>query len=301
MHTIKIDTREKDLIKLLPAFIKEDTFMTNKIHIVVCPLDIGDFILENSSGEEIIIFERKSVQDLASSIQDGRYNEQSMRLNATPLHNHNIQYIIEGSIDTYRNKYSRITKEAIYSAMFSLNYYKGFSVMRSENVAETGTYIVKVIKKILRDTQKPPFYTNMVENMVDTNTGMNTGMNANANTIVNANTIKSINEMEHINAPIPDYTSVIKRVKKDNITPENIGSVILSQIPGISNVISKVILDKYGSLYELMITLHNEPNILNNETYVTQKGQTRRISHKCIQSIKDFLLYKKQNIISIET
>ena len=30
------------------------------------------------------------------------------------------------------------------------------------------------------------------------------------------------------------YTNVVHKVKKKNITPENIGEIILSQIPGIS-------------------------------------------------------------------
>lgn len=279
MYTLKIDIREKDLLKLIPALIK-DNDLEKKVVISNCSLDIGDFIIEKNNksreNEELIIFERKSIKDLAASIQDGRYNEQSLRLNSIPLHNHNIYYIIEGSIDKYYNKYCRVTKEAIYSSIFSLNYYKGFSVLRTDNVFETGTFIVKILKKMLRDTTKEPYFTEIINNQ-------NGGTES----------------KQHLTQP--EYTNVVKRVKKDNITPENIGSVILSQIPGISGTISKVIMDKYGSLYELMLKLHENPNLLNNETYVTSKGQTRRISHKCVQSIKEFILYKRENVIKINT
>lgn len=283
MYNLKIDVREKELIKIIPDLIKENK-IDDKINVLFCSLDVGDFIIENGSGknEELVIIERKSVSDLASSIQDGRYNEQSLRLESTSLHNHNIIYLIEGSIDKYYNKYCRVKKESIYSSIFSLNYYKGFSVLRTVNVNETGTFIVKILKKMLRDTSKPPYFTNTQNNALNNE-------NTSNKDIINQNVIK------------PDYSGVVKRVKKDNITPENIGSIILSQIPGISGTISKVIMDKYGSLYELLLKLHENPNLLNNETYVTSKGQTRRISHKCIQSIKDYILYKRDSVIHIDT
>ena len=49
-----------------------------------------------------LIFERKSLADLISSIKDGRYIEQSFRLSECSLDNHNIYYIIfrrKSSID----------------------------------------------------------------------------------------------------------------------------------------------------------------------------------------------------------
>ena len=51
-------------------------------------LAVGDIILENDKGEVVIIFERKTLYDLAASIRDGRYNEQSFRLNKENIHNH---------------------------------------------------------------------------------------------------------------------------------------------------------------------------------------------------------------------
>ena len=57
-------------------------------------LHIGDVVFEDDSGKPIIIFERKTLMDLAASIKDGRYNEQSFRLDKEPAHNHNIIYII---------------------------------------------------------------------------------------------------------------------------------------------------------------------------------------------------------------
>ena len=44
----------------------------------------------NTEKEEKLVIERKSINDLLSSIKDGRYAEQSYRLNGLPNHNHNI-------------------------------------------------------------------------------------------------------------------------------------------------------------------------------------------------------------------
>lgn len=67
-------------------------------------LHIGDIVLEDSTGKQILVFERKTLNDLAASIKDGRYNEQSFRLDKEAIHNHNIIYIIEGDIERYNEK-----------------------------------------------------------------------------------------------------------------------------------------------------------------------------------------------------
>ena len=94
MVEVKVDYREKKLIKLLTLFNKEYDL---KLKITVENLDIGDIILYKNEKEKIII-ERKTLKDLESSLKDGRYIEQSYRLNGYTLHNHNIIYLIEGCI-----------------------------------------------------------------------------------------------------------------------------------------------------------------------------------------------------------
>ena len=61
-------------------------------------LDIGDFIIKDDNDEIKMIFERKTIADLMSSIKDGRYKEQSYRLSQFPLNNHHIFYVIEGNL-----------------------------------------------------------------------------------------------------------------------------------------------------------------------------------------------------------
>ena len=58
-------------------------------------LPIGDVIISNDDREEKLIIERKTMRDLASSIRDNRYNEQSYRLDECQIHNHNISPLHE--------------------------------------------------------------------------------------------------------------------------------------------------------------------------------------------------------------
>ena len=89
-------------------------------------LDVGDFhIYKNNKDLPDFIIERKSINDLLSSIKDGRYNEQSFRLNNFPIHNHNIYYLIEGSIEYIKNEQN---KKIVYSSIFTISHFKGFSI-----------------------------------------------------------------------------------------------------------------------------------------------------------------------------
>ena len=67
---IKVDSREKDLQNKLSYYIASIPAFRN-LKIVVENLPIGDVIISNNNDDELII-ERKSVNDLLSSIKDGR-------------------------------------------------------------------------------------------------------------------------------------------------------------------------------------------------------------------------------------
>ena len=70
------------------ADVTGDAGEIDKIHkINKLQLPVGDVILEDNSGNTILIFERKTLYDLAASIKDGRYNEQSFRLDKEKMHN----------------------------------------------------------------------------------------------------------------------------------------------------------------------------------------------------------------------
>ena len=226
-------------------------------------MDLGDIAI-HLDDEEIILMERKKLSDLASSIRDGRYNEQSYRLNGNSLHNHNIMYIVEGNMCRYNGKFSKVKPETLYVTMFCLQYFKGFSVFRTMDITETAEYILRITDKLRREKDKYGFY-----------------------------------HSQFVEKP-KSYTNVVKKVKKENVTPDNIGSIILSQIPGVSSKTAEVIIDKYKTILNLLQCLEKDNNCLNNLTYNTAKGQARRISQKSVKNIIQYLLCQKSSVIKID-
>jgi ERCC4-type nuclease len=263
---IQIDNRETQLILHIKKLIEFNCNFKD-LQFQINNLPIGDIILSKNENE-FVIFERKTIGDLVSSIRDGRYEEQSHRLSGSNFHNHNIIYLIEGDIQKFQifNK-SSLDKNTIYSALFSLNYYKGFSVLRTMNIEETAFYICNTANKINK-------------NLLDNKTGFYNNCSSN------------LAEPEDI-----PYVNVVKKVKKDNITPENIGEIMLCQIPGISATTANVIMNKYKSINNLLDILKTIPSDLENITYLNNKSQTRKLNKTCVNNIKKYLV-QEENVQS---
>ena len=80
---IQLDIRERDLADALKELIIKNINFSN-IRIEYLALALGDIILMEDNIEKIII-ERKTINDLFASIKDGRYKEQSFRLNSLTI------------------------------------------------------------------------------------------------------------------------------------------------------------------------------------------------------------------------
>lgn len=261
---IKVDNRERSLIKLLNALKTQYKF--NHIEIQIEKLDIGDIIIEKKE-KELLIVERKSLNDLASSIKDGRYDEQSFRLSNYKIPNHNIVYLLEGNMFTWEDKRRKMQSKTLYTAMFSLNYFKGFSVIKTNDIMETAEYILRFTDKLSREKSKQAYYL----------------------------------QNEEIVGQNKKYCEVVSKVKKNNLTPENIGEIILSQIPGVNATTSMAVLKQFGSLYDLLKALERDQTCLDKLKYETKNGEMRRISKTSVRNIVQYLLYQKSNVIKITT
>jgi ERCC4-type nuclease len=267
---IRLDNREQELIRLCKHFIETGP-MYNGLEIAVEPLPIGDVIL-TESGIDKVILERKSLGDLASSIKDGRYEEQSYRLNGLPHHNHNILYLIEGdmnklnSLNTFKD---RTDKTSLYSAMLSLNYYKGFSVLRSMNIEESALMICNMAYKLNKSPEKKAYYSNI---------------HTQSNDVFISN-----EESTEPQQASSDYCGVVKKVKKENITPENIGEIMLCQIPGISSTSAIAIMKEFKTIKNLLAMVNENECCLKDISYVNTKGQTRKINKTVIANIIKYL------------
>jgi ERCC4-type nuclease len=283
---VKIDIRETDLLQQITQHITNiPIFKSIVVKSEVLP--IGDIIICDEKEEKLII-ERKSVSDLLSSIKDGRYEEQSYRLNGLNHHNHNIIYLVEGDVNRV-NRFKandNLEKLTLYSAMFSLNYYKGFSVFRSFSLEESATIICNMAYKLEKEvlSGKKAFYQNCIpnkESLIE-NQPLEGGNNIQEDTLEQNEKVQSEK----------DYVGVIKKVKKENITPDNIGEIMLCQIPGISSVTALAIMEKYKSLPNLIKEIDNNNDCLKDITSTNAKGQIRKINKTSIANIVKFLLKK---------
>lgn len=273
VFSIKVDYREKQLLQFINEKLKDN----QDINVTSENLPLGDVILCDNKGNEKVIIERKTMLDLANSIQDGRYKEQSFRLQQIDLHNHNIMFIIEGKCSEHDLRYSRVKQPALYSACVSLFYYEGFSLFRTYNTYETAEFIIRMAMKLIRDTKKQSFYDK--EHIIPITTDVS-------------------NIIQEDSTSSQSYTEVSKRIKKNNITPENIGEIILSQIPSISTTTSKAIMEKCGGSFSSLIqNIQNDKDYLKNVTYITSSGQSRHISKTSIHNIINYLCYEKDNVI----
>lgn len=251
-----------DIMKAQPA---------NSLQLSKRVIPLGDILIHTDDDKEICIIERKSLSDLLASIKDGRYEEQSHRLlHASGLLPHNILYIIEGMTSQIRTTQE---KKMVYSAMTSLHFFKGFSVFRSNSVQETAEMIIWMSDKIHRSLLdgKTLAYTNVPKEPTDIE-----------------QTSQPIAETPK---PVPEnYANVVKKVKKENLTPENIGIVLLSQIPSVSTVSATALMERFHSVYNLLVEIKKNPECMNGMTYSTN-GKQRKISKLVIENIQKYLAF----------
>lgn len=256
---IILDNREQALY---------DKMSPSNLNILMKPLCIGDAII-GTEETPIIIIERKSLADLIASIRDGRYKEQSYRLkHASGVHTHNIIYVIEGMFSTLR---SPVEKTQVISAITSLSHFKGFSVLRTSSIQETADLILGIYSKIKKEYEKgsvPAFLAaNQTKEVHAENPGEIPG-----------------------ESPIDHYATFAKKTKKDNITPENMGEIILSQIPGIHATTARAILAPFqGKISPLIAALESGDESIANITYMTN-GKTRKINRTALENVRKYLL-----------
>jgi crossover junction endonuclease MUS81 len=273
---IILDDRENALLENMKNTINLQPIFQN-INLSKKQLPLGDIIIsrtntveninsDNSDKQNIILIERKTVSDLLSSIKDGRYEEQSHRLiHASGFPKHNIFYVIEGTFSFLKPA----EKQTLYSAITSLSVFKGFSVYHTATIQETGEWILYMADKIRRDFEKGKLLNYSVS-------------------------LES--ESEKVVQP-KEYSNMVQKVKRENITPGNINEILLCQIPGISSVSAKAILNKFDGSFLKLLTVVQSPDtegLFKDIVLESTNGKTRKISKACITSIFTFL--KRENI-----
>ena len=279
---IKIDCREKALLEECNKQQLINDSSSQFIKIISENIPLGDIIIYDDNNNEKLIIERKTLLDLAASIRDGRYTEQGFRLQQCSMHNHNIIYLIEGDLRYYKPFKSTIDKKALLSSMVSINYFKGFSLFRTITLTETAEWLLQLTRKLHKESALTAYYEKTITETPSENTEI-------------------INDC---------YSSAMKRVKKENINPTNIGEIMLSQIPGVSNASAIAIMSKYSTIQNLIQKLATDDKALLTISISDKSGKLRKINKTCILNIYKYLLGEKnkqevevisnENAISLE-
>ena len=310
---ITIDYREKELIEMIRLKLletesepemeevkgKKKERGIEKIKIKVENLKLGDIVISDNvdnicfgNDNELLLFERKSLNDLASSIKDGRYAEQSFRLSGyESVPNHNIVYIIEGDLSKWKEntKYNgRVNKKTLLSSMCSMLYYKGFSVIRTMNMTETCELILNWGDKLQKEKgTKNPYYNGVGGSKMEK-------QELEPEQAQPAEPTQPAEPAEPAEpGPVREshYCDVfkIKKEKNGNITPGNIGEIMLCTIPGISSKTAIVIMKEFKTINGLIKSLEKDARCLN-KIYMETNGKKRKISSQCIENIRNYLL-----------
>jgi ERCC4-type nuclease len=242
--TITVDCREQKLLDEMKRLQSAEVTFKD-ITIVTENLLLGDIHIKTENHN--VLIERKTVDDLLASIRDGRYDEQSYRLQTQQ----NVYYFIEGKV--------RRSQQTVYSSILSLGYFKGFSVIKTDDLKETANMILYFAIKLNRENAKLPFMSKPPP-------------------------VKGEEEDDI-------YASLIQKKKNDNITVGNFPEIVLCQIPSVNHTYASVIMKQYeNNLMKLIAALQEDPHCLDNLTYTTSTNKIRKISKTCLQNIVKFLL-----------
>lgn len=270
---LKVDIRETQLIQLLETEIAIPTSPYKGIAIIIESLELGDIMICNK-----LLVERKSVSDLYASIIDKRYEEQGYRLTHSGHPNHNIMYLIEGDIMRHKQK------QMLSSAVASINYFKGFSVYRTNNIQETCYFLLNTAKKL--DKEMKEGKTGYYESSIFSSTGI-----SQSKTISTMEDQKEEEPERVENIPTEkDYISVVKSCKKENITENNIDEIMLCQIPSISSQTAIALTTHFGGIKEMIkeYELHGV-EILNGIKVKNSKGKETKLNKTVTQNLCRFL------------
>jgi ERCC4-type nuclease len=282
------------VIDKAPVVCKHEAHTLEKSRLV-----IGDATLRSDHDDndaDIILFERKTLTDLAASIRDGRYKEQSFRMNQyCELANHNIIYIIEGDMAKYADKTpgaNPISKKALYSAMFRMLYLKGFSVFRTSNVRETADLILYFADKYdaVPAGERKPFYRNKTKPTTTPTKHEDQDQDPKQEEQQQEQEQEQEQEQQQEPKSGATYSSTFKHKERSSqIVPENIGEIMISAIPFVSSKTASAIMSEYKTITKLIEAMQKDRTCLNH-IYTSGPSGNRKISKLCVDNLFKFLI-----------
>jgi len=260
---ITIDNREHKLIEL----IKNTSSFT--IPYEIKKLDIGDIIISSSKHpDKSLIIERKCMTDMISSIKDGRYKEQKIRLQAERSNSNTIIcYLLEGLVNDLRKPND---KTLLYGSIISSIFRDTIPIIRTTSLQETLDILLRLYERMTKNINdffilknnnlQQDIEINDTPERIIINTSNSIVNTSNSNSFIldtpiilndnlnNKNNNNETNNNENNNL----YLHSIKKCKKDNMTPKLWNQLILTNIPGVSTSIAIKINEVYPTLTSLL-------------------------------------------------
>ena len=262
-----IDSRERKI----KSYFQNHPQAKIKKCVLTQNLDIGDIIFKYQD-KTLLLIERKTVEDLGSSILDGRHKEQKYRIINSNVPQQCVIFLVEGEIQDL--SFGKIKKNTLLGAIQNTMFRDGFSVYRTQNIQETCEFIERFLDKFLKDKTK-----NLTHLLTENGTEVKSKL---------------------------DYIDVKKVKKKNNMTPEVFHKLVLLQIPGVSQNFVDRIFKEYNSLREILTAYDNidklddiseekrlkeKKNLLANLELKISNGKKRKIGKVISQRIYEFLIY----------
>ena len=121
---VYVDYREKYIKEYFEKNREYDNLVSVK------NLEIGDVVILRNQ-EPAILIERKTIKDLAGSIQDGRLREQKFRITVPNTPQRNVIYLIEGDLD--EKIYGRIDKRTLQGSIINTMFRDNYKVYRTKD------------------------------------------------------------------------------------------------------------------------------------------------------------------------
>ena len=244
MIKLKIDNRETKL---------KDLLRIEGIEIIFENLKYADYIYE-IDDIPIIFIERKTINDLSSSIKDNRFVNQKNAL-LTNVDRKKIYYVIEGDINFKESSMmnSGISITALQSCVLNTMIIHDIKVIITKNIDETVALLRAIAVRLLKNPDKYKCETSSL-----------------------------------LNEPI------LTKYKASMLGKDKFFENILLQIPGISVKTAKTLVNKFVSLENFYSTIRDKTkeeklNILSLITTQDSKGKTRKISSTVVNNIVEYI------------
>jgi len=264
-YNIIVDNREDALIKVLQQCLPQ---------VYVSNLEVGDIAIckidnNNNNAKILAIFERKTISDMLSSVKDGRYREQKIRLMSYHItkKTERIYYLLEG--DT--NKLSKEDDKRLWGMWISTQIRDGVEVIRTTCIDETVKFLIRFLGRLIADG----------DNLLQISKYRKELYQGNATSDTTSDTTSDNKEISL------SYLATIKSKKKDNITPKICQIMSIGLIPNVSHKGAEAVISKYGSLFNLMnayvnLSGEDEKKLMLADIQVSEKRKLGKVASEKI-------------------